>query len=55
MAQNNLLDNFKLRAEQCVEWASHCGWGFGDVMSDFLKPEFLGLIVICEDKMPVIV
>jgi hypothetical protein len=30
MSKHNLLDNFKLRAEQCVEWASDCGWGFCD-------------------------
>ncbi len=28
--KNNLLDEFKLRAEQCVKWASVCGYGFGD-------------------------
>jgi hypothetical protein len=28
MSKNGLLDDFKLRAEQCVEWASPCGWGF---------------------------
>ena len=30
MAKNKLLDEFKLRAEQCVEWASPCGYGFAD-------------------------
>ena len=28
--KNNLLGEFKVRAEQCVEWASVCGYGFAD-------------------------
>ncbi len=27
---HDLLDQFKLRAEQCVIWASNCGYGFAD-------------------------
>jgi len=30
IAKNNLLGLFKLRAEQCVKWASPCGYGFFD-------------------------
>jgi hypothetical protein len=30
LKKNNLLENFKLRAEQCLKWANECGWGFGD-------------------------
>ncbi len=33
MEKHNLLDNFKLRAEQCVKWASVCGYGFADEMA----------------------
>ncbi len=34
IAKNNLLEDFKLRAKQCVKWASHCGYGFADVIAD---------------------
>ena len=34
MAKDNLLDKFKLRAEQCVKWASSCGYGFADDIAD---------------------
>lgn len=34
IAQHNLLDNFKLRAEQCEQWASNCGYGFADDIDD---------------------
>jgi hypothetical protein len=34
MAKNGLLDKFKLRAEQCVDWASVCGYGFADDIAD---------------------
>ena len=30
ISANGLLDKFKLRAEQCVDWASPCGYGFAD-------------------------
>lgn len=30
IAKHDLLDAFKLRAEQCVKWASPCGYGFAD-------------------------
>ena len=30
IAKNGLLDKFKLRAEQCMKWASPCGYGFED-------------------------
>lgn len=30
IAKNNLLNEFKLRAEQCVRWSSVCGYGFAD-------------------------
>ena len=28
IAKHKLLESFKLRAEQCVKWASPCGYGF---------------------------
>lgn len=31
---HDLLDSFKLRAAQCVEWASPCGYGFSSDMAD---------------------
>jgi len=34
ISKNKLLDNYKLRAKQCVEWASQCGWGFCDTIPD---------------------
>lgn len=34
LARHDLLDSFKNRSEQCVEWASSCGYGFGDDMDD---------------------
>ncbi|MDD3077917.1 MAG: DUF6155 family protein [Paludibacter sp.] len=34
IAKNNLLNDFKLRAEQCVKWASVCGYGFADDIAD---------------------
>ena len=30
MAKNKILNEFKLRAQQCVKWASPCGYGFAD-------------------------
>ena len=32
--KHGLLDNFKLRAEQCVKWASPCGYGFADEIAE---------------------
>jgi hypothetical protein len=32
--KNNLLDEFKIRAEQCVKWASVCGYGFADEIAE---------------------
>lgn len=32
--QNNLLEQFKIRAEMCVKWASPCGYGFADDIED---------------------
>jgi hypothetical protein len=34
IAKNNLLTLFKHRAEQCVKWASPCGYGFADDIKD---------------------
>lgn len=34
IAQHDLLDDFKLRAGQCVTWASPCGYGFADDIAD---------------------
>lgn len=33
MHKHNLLDDFKLRALDCVKWASVCGYGFADDMA----------------------
>lgn len=30
ISTNGLLEKFKLRAKQCVRWASPCGYGFAD-------------------------
>lgn len=30
MAKHHILNDFKLRSLQCVEWASVCGYGFAD-------------------------
>jgi hypothetical protein len=35
-----LLDDFKLRAGQCVEWASPCGYGFAGEMADIYHDFF---------------
>ena len=29
---NNMLEHFKPRLRQCMEWASPCGWGFADTI-----------------------
>lgn len=34
IAQNNMLNDFKLRAEQCVQWASPCGYGFSSDIAE---------------------
>ena len=34
LEKNNLMDNFKLRCEDCIRNASHCGYGFDDEISD---------------------
>ena len=33
LQQNNLLENFKLRCEDCVKYAEPCGYGFADEIS----------------------
>lgn len=32
--KHGLLEQFKLRAEQCVRWASPCGYGFASEIAD---------------------
>jgi len=32
--KNDLLDFFKNRVEQCLKWASSCGYGFGEAIAD---------------------
>jgi len=32
--KNGLKNSFKLRCEDCVKWASYCGYGFGDDMRE---------------------
>jgi hypothetical protein len=34
LQKNNLLENFKLRCEDCVKYASPCGYGFADDIAD---------------------
>jgi hypothetical protein len=34
MQKHNIFDEFKLRAEQCVRWASPCGYDFADEIAD---------------------
>ena len=34
ISKNGLLNKFKLRAAQCVDWASPCGYGFADEIAD---------------------
>jgi hypothetical protein len=38
--KQGLLGDFKLRAEQCVEWASPCGYGFAGEMADIYHDFF---------------
>lgn len=37
MSKNNLLEKFRPRAEQCVKWASACGYGFADTMESVFE------------------
>jgi hypothetical protein len=34
LQKNNLLENFKLRCEDCVKYSSPCGYGFADDIAD---------------------
>jgi len=34
LQKNNLLEHFKLRCEDCVKYASPCGYGFADDIAD---------------------
>lgn len=34
MKENDLLYDFKVRAEQCVKWSQYCGYGFAGDMKD---------------------
>ncbi|WP_293789897.1 DUF6155 family protein [uncultured Pedobacter sp.] len=34
LEKHELLEQFKPRTKQCVEWASNCGYGFADDMTD---------------------
>lgn len=36
MEKENIMDSFKLRADQCVNWASVCGYGFADDIGEVL-------------------
>jgi hypothetical protein len=40
IAKNNMLERFKPRLKQCVEWASPCGWGFADAIADIYYEYF---------------
>lgn len=37
MAKEGLLQKFRLRCEACLEYASPCGWGFPDEMSEIFN------------------
>jgi hypothetical protein len=41
IAKNGLLEKFKKRAQQCVDWADPCGYGFADDIADAFY-EFYG-------------
>ena len=41
LKKNNLLDNFKLRCQDCVKYAEPCGYGFADEI-DQLFQEYYG-------------
>lgn len=34
IAKNGLLQHFKEQAKSCIQYASRCGYGFGDTMND---------------------
>jgi Family of unknown function (DUF6155) len=34
ISKHNLLNEFRFRAEQCLKWASVCGYGFADDIAD---------------------
>jgi hypothetical protein len=34
---NGLLEEFRVRAERCVKWASNCGYGFADDIEDVFE------------------
>ena len=34
--KNDLLENFQLRCEDCVKWASPCGYGFSAEISQLV-------------------
>ena len=34
IAKNNLWEKYDKRLQQCVEWASGCGYGFADIIAD---------------------
>ena len=40
LQRNNLLDHFKLRCTDCVKYASPCGYGFADDISDLFNQYF---------------
>jgi hypothetical protein len=43
LKKNNLLDHFKLRCVDCVNWSKDCGYGFTDEMNqlfdDYYEPK----------------
>ena len=40
IAKNNMLEYFKPRLKQCVEWVSPCGWGIADTIADIYYEHF---------------
>ena len=37
IAANGLWEKYDKRLQQCVEWASVCGWGFADAVADMYE------------------
>ncbi len=37
IAVNGLWEKYDKRLQQCVKWASVCGWGFSDAMADIYE------------------
>lgn len=54
LADQNLLDDFKLRAERCVEWAASCGYGFADDIANIFYEYYTDLINYDQKNAPLL-